>query len=329
MSKLIKIFTASILISGLALPMGVLAQETPAAEAPAPAPESDAPSIIIVEPQSAPPQEQSAQEVLASPQNAASGQTASGSEALTETFNPNGALVDNSSVQSAGDPAPSDLPGQTLPPGNENASATPIETSTSTPPVIDLPNNPNPQAPVPAPVDPPAQDPMPSPQPPALELSQPAPDPALSIAVKKEKSKFGFRLLGGSIAAARNPDWKKRLADRKRAQSSQAGQPDSTDITNLPNAAPDAENGLNISGACADKYFVVLVYANSQDYNQNPSSYIYNKAFDCLNGQYFYSIKDLPETLQGGNYYLLIGGQGDVGSWKPITALLPINIQKQ
>lgn len=131
---------------------------------------------------------------------------------------------------------------------------------------------------------------------------------------------FSFSVSSKSIATKKNPKW------REEAGESVA----SGVVSSVPSVEADNTEGtLDISGQCTDKYFVILLYKNPEDYDTSPSSYIYNKAFDCVAGKYTYSLDQLPESLGDGLYYLLIGGQGDTGSWYPTSALVPINIKKQ
>lgn len=87
-------------------------------------------------------------------------------------------------------------------------------------------------------------------------------------------------------------------------------------------------NTVNVSGSCSDVYFVVLLYRNAGDYETDPASYIVNRAYPCENGAYSYSINDVPATIQNGTYYLLIGEQGNKGSWRPASALTEIVINR-
>jgi hypothetical protein len=92
----------------------------------------------------------------------------------------------------------------------------------------------------------------------------------------------------------------------------------------------DNETGaMNIAGQCGDVWFVVLLFRNERDYAKDPRSYILNQAFPCVNGQFTYSISELPATLPSGTYYLLVGQQGDRGAWTPITALTEISIDNR
>ena len=135
--------------------------------------------------------------------------------------------------------------------------------------------------------------------------------------------KHTFKLDGSVIATKEKPDWKKSGEEKKNLKSEKK-------VSKVPNLTEDNVNGsLDISGDCVDPYYVVLLYEKQEDYDKNPSSYIFNKAFDCKNGRYNYKLEQLPNSLKDGKYFLLIGGQGDVGSWKPITALIPVTIIKE
>lgn len=99
-------------------------------------------------------------------------------------------------------------------------------------------------------------------------------------------------------------------------------------VTNPVAAALDTDGDVHVSGSCANTYFVVLLFKNQEDYANDPRSYILNKAYPCESGAYSYSIEDLPPTLENGTYYLLIGEQGDRGTWSPITSLREITIKR-
>ncbi|MFZ2555699.1 MAG: hypothetical protein WAZ27_02925 [Minisyncoccia bacterium] len=97
-------------------------------------------------------------------------------------------------------------------------------------------------------------------------------------------------------------------------------------------AEPDAlvvdnDKGImNISGACSDVYYVILLFKNVTDYEKDPGSYVVNKAYLCIGGEYSYSLAQLPASLKDGTYYLLVGQQGESGLWKPITDLTEVVI---
>lgn len=91
----------------------------------------------------------------------------------------------------------------------------------------------------------------------------------------------------------------------------------------------NAKGEISFAGTCSDTYFVVLLFKGANDYYDDPSSYILNKAYPCVGGRYAYSITDLPVNLQSGQYYLLVGQQGERGAWVPTTGLAEITINKK
>lgn len=136
------------------------------------------------------------------------------------------------------------------------------------------------------------------------------------------KSEFSFRIGAGKIAA------KAHIKSTSKNKSS--NQTPSTVMVNTDlNTTLDSDAGvLTLSGSCASKYYVVLLYKNADDYDLNPRSYLINKAFPCVNSSYSYSISSLPESLKNGTYYILVAEQSDEGAWTPITSLTPIDINK-
>lgn len=96
----------------------------------------------------------------------------------------------------------------------------------------------------------------------------------------------------------------------------------------LASSVDNTAGVVSVSGQCSDVYFVVLLYRNQNDYADDPSSYIVNRAFPCVNGSYSYAIAELPNNLANGQYYLLVGQQGERGTWTPITSLTEITINK-
>ena len=84
----------------------------------------------------------------------------------------------------------------------------------------------------------------------------------------------------------------------------------------------DTIDGItSISGSCSSTYYVILLYKYSADYEEKPESAVVNKSYLCIGGQYFYAFNKLPTRLTPGTYYLLVGEQGESGSWKPMTDL--------
>lgn len=50
---------------------------------------------------------------------------------------------------------------------------------------------------------------------------------------------------------------------------------------------------ISLSGSCSSTYFVVLLFKNANDYIDNPTSAILNKAFDCVNNSFSYTVDEL------------------------------------
>jgi hypothetical protein len=303
------------------------------------------PPVIISKQDPAPAQTTESAEPSVSPQNTAGQQQGGSGNALEQTFDPSQAAVE----QDPKGASPAESPVQIEPqPEPEKPIVLPDPvTGTSTPPEI-LPIDPLPPQVEPLsgpatstvpvlPPDPgqPPVDPqvLPTePQETVAEFKQPV-LPQIEVpapAKDQHEFKFSFKLKNKIITSKQNPEWQSRPSDRKKASAAAVVPPvPQSDVSSAPNLAPSTQEGLNITGSCSDKYYVVLLYAAAEDYSSNPASYIYNKAFECTNGQYNYSLNDLPESIKDGDYYILIGGQGDRGSWKPITALTQISVQRQ
>lgn len=159
------------------------------------------------------------------------------------------------------------------------------------------------------------------------------------IQISKPKSIYTFSL------GTRTIPTKKKIAQRVVRSSNESGalrrsvndtknnavdEIVETSIANSLNPILDNETGeITLSGQCSSMYFVVLVYKNESDYSDNQSSYIFNKAFECQNNSFSYAIKDLPTTLKDGAYYILIGEQGEIGTWTPASALTEINLNRR
>lgn len=227
-------------------------------------------------------------------QNTDTGQQSAGSSTLEDTTNPQ---------QGEGVPAVDTTSSTSTPATGTPSTVIPADTVT---PVVDTVSIPTP---ISAPVVP------------IPEVIIQTPVQQFTAEELQPEKKYTFTLEGNSIATKKTPDWAKD-ASKKSALGSQ--------VYAVPTFTTDPDTGsLTVSGPCSDPYFVVLIYGKAQDYDTSPTSYIFNKAFDCKQGRYSYELKDLPDSVTKGTYYLLIGGQGTSGSWKPITALTPMNIQKE
>ncbi len=270
----------------------------------------------------------------ASPQSADRNQVSADDSAVESTFDPHDTTTGSTTpIIVPNEPGDSD----TIPlPPPDTSTTTPVATSTP-PDTSDPAATSTPPIPADSGATLPPSDPTPTvadepPPPNVVTITQIMEDPSLqavaqlketkadkyTIAVQEKlDSKYAFTVKG-SIAANETPDWQGGDKDRV-----------SKKVTATPLISADNVEGvLRVSGICSAKYFVIILYSNKEDYNVNPASYILNKAFDCVAGRYDYSIKDLPNTLADGTYYLLVASQGDTGPWTPITALVPINIKR-
>lgn len=320
--KLKKILICGLVVL-LLVPARSLAQEATDSGSPPPeiinSPGGDAP-VFIADIAQATVQAEAPLPDSVSPQSTTSGQEANIANSLEATFDPHDAFVAEQSPENVGvaiNLTETEISAAVVPLPEQGVSVEPIALSTA-----------NPQVTVPEANQESAEQHQPvNTLPPSPLIAEFAPDqnniPVAEMETKELESEFSFKLENIIIPAKATPDWQ----ERPEAQKKQTGPQKA--ITQIPNLQPSEQDGLNISGNCADKYFVVLLYANSLDYDINPASYIFNKAFDCAGGQYNYSLKDLPEAFKEGTYFLLIGGQGERGSWKPISALMPITINRE
>ncbi len=115
----------------------------------------------------------------------------------------------------------------------------------------------------------------------------------------------------------------------KRTARDASGKQQTVELTQA--VAPQIDNttgSMQVSGSCSNTYFVILLFKGQDDYARDPKSYILDKAFPCVGGQFSYSISDLPDSLNDGTYYLLVGEEGDKGPWAPITALTEVTINR-
>lgn len=153
-------------------------------------------------------------------------------------------------------------------------------------------------------------------------------DPIFSLPEKDipPKKEFTFSFGASAIPTKHTLGWQ-----GARERKDKKGRPIAADtVSTVPSFSVDpVESVPVVSGRCSDTYYVILLYKNETDYDANPGSYILNRAFPCTNGSYSYAMKKIPESIPNGTYYLLVGSMGDVGSWTPITSLVPITVTHQ
>ncbi len=84
---------------------------------------------------------------------------------------------------------------------------------------------------------------------------------------------------------------------------------------------------LQVSGSCGKKYFVVLTYRNMEDYLKRPRSFIVNRADECRDGHFSFDLASLSPETRGGLQYLVVGEQGEEGTWNVVSDIFPVTIE--
>lgn len=144
----------------------------------------------------------------------------------------------------------------------------------------------------------------------------------------RPKNLYKFGIGAARIGTHRGLSWQADPGQRGKF-GKLAGKQLGETITTAPQVRIDATEEVPVvRGSCSDAYFVILLYKNQDDYDVSPSSYILNKAYACVNGRYTFKISELPATLASGTYYLLVGSQGETGTWAPASSLVPITLTR-
>jgi hypothetical protein len=137
-----------------------------------------------------------------------------------------------------------------------------------------------------------------------VPVPEPVPEPiVLDTEELTPSPDFAFALTGRQIPTKRKVENAEGKVIREEAVSAP-----------LSSTVDNANGVMHVSGSCTDAYFVVLLFKNQNDYADDPSSYIVNRAYPCVASAYSYSISELPFGLKDGTYYLLIGQQGERGA---------------
>ncbi len=159
------------------------------------------------------------------------------------------------------------------------------------------------------------------PPPPQVEQEQ-API-VLSAKELRPESKYMFSFSGKKISTSRR-------VGRTRMERSQRVTSVVSEVVDVaPTVAVNNTTGvMSVSGACEDKYYVILVYKHEEDYAQDPGSYVVNRSFPCENGSFTYGVTNLPPSLPDGNYYLLVGSMGETTPWVPITSITEVTLAR-
>jgi hypothetical protein len=143
--------------------------------------------------------------------------------------------------------------------------------------------------------------------------------------IKKIKEKFlEFLIKDEIIRTIKNLDWYPEKFKSEEGEANNLGLNLRNALEFLPNQVEKQK--LVLSGSCQKDYFVILIYTHPDDYIKEPNKFIYNKAFPCQKGSYYYELKDLPENLEDGIYYLMVAQQNRDEPWQPLTVIKPIEI---
>ncbi len=141
-------------------------------------------------------------------------------------------------------------------------------------------------------------------------------------AVEPEKPEFNFGVHGDISVPMKVMPWVKTTEQKE-------GKGD--EVIRFPSLSLNPTgNSFHISGSCAKPYFVVLVFANQNDYIDDPSRAIINRANPCVNGAYAYELRseDFPKNLPDGTYYVIAGEEGARESWRPHASMYAISINR-
>ena len=156
--------------------------------------------------------------------------------------------------------------------------------------------------------------------PPVVTATQPTPTPPPVPVMKKQ---LLFSLEGSTTPTHKILSW----MDRDQTNKVQA-EPHSQDlVTYQPTIDIAADKkSVQLSGVCSKPYVTILLFRNIDDYDKKPSNFIFNTATKCDGGKFSFSLDSLSADTVPATYYLLIGEQGEEGSWVPASASIPISI---
>ena len=78
----------------------------------------------------------------------------------------------------------------------------------------------------------------------------------------------------------------------------------------------NAGKTINVSGACKDFYYTILIFPEGVDYRESPYEARYNTASPCPpGGEFKKSINLSALNLTKGNYYIVRADQGEKSAW--------------
>jgi hypothetical protein len=165
------------------------------------------------------------------------------------------------------------------------------------------------------------QDVLPEPQ--SAEVVVPQQEVSISLKELEPKPEFVLSVNTGKKVPA------KRMVKRQVFEHGKMMMREEVQtITTEPQLSVDQDGRMTISGQCLQKYYVVMVYRNATDYDRDRASAIVNRAYECEGGSFTYRLDRLPNTLPDGTYFILIGEQGETGTWVPSSALMEVTINR-
>lgn len=88
----------------------------------------------------------------------------------------------------------------------------------------------------------------------------------------------------------------------------------------------DGGASLNVTGPCDKKYSVILTYREKDDYLRKPRSFVVNRAQECVSGNFSFNLASLSPETRDGLQYLVVGEQGEEGTWDVTSDVFPITI---
>lgn len=154
----------------------------------------------------------------------------------------------------------------------------------------------------------------------------PAPAPTTVVATpttpapaRSKHRVLQFHISGASIPIPSHLPWQDADLQEGLASTTQSVMPAVT--------RSDDGRSFIVSGSCGAAFATIITYRNENDYRDNPRDALANVATPCESGHYTFNLGGLPDSTQGGTYYLLVGQQSATGTWTPSSALLPITIE--
>lgn len=163
----------------------------------------------------------------------------------------------------------------------------------------------------------PAEAPVAQNEPP---IEQPTPETpkAKPLPFRFDVGKEARRVAEGALPWIRNVDLSQKEPNGKSTVASEA-------------SVADTERSLRVEGVCRRAYYVVLLFAGPNDYLEDPSRALVNRAGPCVNGSFVFDLSEenIPATLADGTYYLVTGEEDATGPWELHGVMREIVIKRE